>query len=102
MNIQYSCLRTPHFDNVNQLTYPELFVAAINTLMDQPGYFAIEGKSLTTIHVPILPDEMETEDNEADVFTKNTSEATYLKQTSKFMTEEEEDPKIIGKGVKEQ
>ena len=43
-----------------------------------------------------------TEDNDADVFTKNTSEATYLKQTSKFMTEEERDSKIIGKGVEEQ
>ena len=42
------------------------------------------------------------EDDNAVVLTKNTSEATYQKQTLKFMNKEEKDSKIIGKGVEEQ
>ena len=40
--------------------------------------------------------------NEADVFTKNTNEETYLKHRSKFMTERKCDATIFGKGVGEQ
>ena len=42
------------------------------------------------------------ENNDADVFTKNTNEATFLKHSSKFMSERKCDTKIIGKGVEEQ
>ena len=41
------------------------------------------------------------ENNDADVFTKNTNEATYLKHHSKSMSEEKCETKIIGKGVEE-
>ena len=45
---------------------------------------------------------LKSEDNDADVLTKNTYQATFTKQTSKFMTDKYDVPKIIGKGVGEQ
>ena len=41
------------------------------------------------------------EDNDVVVFTKNKNQETFTKQTSKFMTDKYDAPKIIGKGVEE-